>query len=54
MQNSRQEPPAAPKAPNEYLKDMDVLCTLKIKLDSKILNMVYPSTVILILEDEGF
>ena len=28
-----QEPPASSKAPNEDLKDMDVLCTFKIKLE---------------------
>ena len=29
-----QEPPASPKAPNEDLKEMDVLCTFEIKLES--------------------
>ena len=36
MPNPNQEPPASSKAPNEELKDMDVLCTFKIKIESKI------------------
>ena len=32
MTNPSQEPPASSKAPNEDLKDMDVLCTFKIKI----------------------
>merc|ERR1711954_38419 len=35
MPNPSQEPPASSKAPNEDLKDMDVLCTLKIKIESQ-------------------
>ena len=35
MPNPRVEPPASSKAPNEDLKDMDVLCTLKIKIMSQ-------------------
>ena len=31
MQNPNQEPPVSSKAPNQDLKDMDVLCTFKIK-----------------------
>ena len=34
MPNPSQEPPASSKAPNEDFKDMDVLCTLKIKIES--------------------
>ena len=34
MPNSSQEPPAYSKAPNEDFKDMDVLGTLKIKIES--------------------
>ena len=34
MQNPSQEPPVSSKAPNQDLKDMDVLCTLKIKIES--------------------
>ena len=30
--NPSQEPPASSKAPNEDLKDIDVLCTFKIKI----------------------
>ena len=33
--NPSQEPPASSKAPNQALKDMDVLCTFKIKLESQ-------------------
>ena len=33
MPNSSQEPPASSKAPNQYLKDMDVLCTLRIMIE---------------------
>ena len=32
MQKPSQEPPVSYKAPNEDLKDMDVLCTFKIKI----------------------
>ena len=35
MPNPSQEPPASSKAPNEDLKDMDVLCTFKIKIESQ-------------------
>ena len=34
MPNPSQEPRASSKAPNEDLKDMDVLCTFKIKRES--------------------
>ena len=34
MPNPIQEPPASSKAPNEDFKDMDVLCTLKIRIES--------------------
>ena len=33
--NPSQEPQASSKAPNEDLKDMDVLCTFKIKIESQ-------------------
>ena len=33
-----QEPPASSKSPNEDLKDMDVLCTFKIKIESQNLD----------------
>ena len=36
--NSGQEPSASSKAPNEDLKDMDVLCTFKIKIESQNLD----------------
>ena len=36
--NPSQEPPASSKAPNEDLKDMDVLCTFKIKIESQNLD----------------
>ena len=35
MTTPKQEPPAASKAPKEDLKDMDVLCTFKIKIEIK-------------------
>ena len=38
MPNPSQEPPATSKAPNEDLKDMDVLCTFKIKIESQNLD----------------
>ena len=38
MSNPSQEPPVTSKALNEDLKDMDVLCTLKIKIESLNLN----------------
>ena len=41
MPNPSQEPPASSKAPNEDLKDMDVLCTFKIKIESQNLDHGY-------------
>ena len=41
MPNPSQEPPASSNAPNEDLKDMDVLCTLKIKIKSQNLHHGY-------------
>ena len=38
MPNPGQEPPASSKSPNEDLKDMDVLCSFKIKLESRNLD----------------
>ena len=38
MPNPSQEPPASSKAPNEDLKDMDVLSTFKIKLEGQNLD----------------
>merc|ERR1712239_81261 len=35
MPNPTHEAPASSKAPNEDLKDMDVLCTFKIKIKSQ-------------------
>ena len=42
MPNPSQEPPASSKAPNEDLKDMDVLCTFKIKIENQ--NLEYRCT----------
>ena len=42
MPNPSQEPPASSKAPNQDLKDMDVLCTFKIKIESQ--NSAYGCT----------
>ena len=41
MPNPSQEPPASSKAPNQDLKDMDVHCTFKIKIESKNLDHGY-------------
>ena len=41
MPNPSQGPPASSKAPNEDLEDMDVLCTFKIKIESKNSNHGY-------------
>ena len=38
MSNPSQKHPASSKAPNEDLKDRDVLCTLKIKIESQNLD----------------
>ena len=38
MPNPNQEPPVFSKAPNQNLNDMDVLCTFKIKIESKNLD----------------
>ena len=38
--SSSQEPPASSKALNEDLKDMDVLCTFKIKIESQNMDHV--------------
>ena len=35
MPNPSQEPPVSSNAPNEVSKDIDLLCTLKIKLESQ-------------------
>ena len=39
--NPSQESPASSKAPNEDLKDMDVLCTFKMKIESQNLDHGY-------------
>ena len=39
MPNPSHEPLVSSKAPNQDLKDMDVLCTFKIKMRAKIWNM---------------
>ena len=44
MPNPSQEPPASSKAPDQDLKDMDVLCTFKIKIESQNRNMGVPKT----------
>ena len=38
MLNPSQESPASYKAPNEDLREMDVLCTFKINIESQILD----------------
>ena len=44
MPDPSQEPPASPKAPDDNLKDVDVLCTLKIKRESQNLYKVLSKT----------
>ena len=39
MPNANQEPPASSLAQNQDLKDIDALCTFKIKIESKIWNI---------------
>ena len=41
MPNPSQEPPASSKAPNEELKDKDVLCTFKINVESQNFDQWY-------------
>ena len=41
MPNLSKEPPASFNAPNEDLKDKDVPCTLKIKIESQHLDHWY-------------
>ena len=41
VQNPSQEPPASSKAPKQDFKDMDVLCTFKIKRESQNLDLVF-------------
>ena len=43
MLNPSQEPLAFSKAPNEDLKDVDVLCTFKIKIKSQKLDIIFLS-----------
>ena len=40
MTNPLQEPPASSKAPSEDSKDIDVLCTIKIKIESPNMEQV--------------
>ena len=41
MPNPSQEPPASSKAPNDDVKDMDVLCTFKMMIESQNLDRRY-------------
>ena len=41
MPNPSQEPPASSKDPNQDIKNMDVLCTFKIKIEPKFRICVY-------------
>ena len=45
MPNPGQELPASFKAPSQDLKDMDVLCTYKIKIELKFETLVYQRAV---------
>ena len=42
--NPSQEPPVSSKPPNQDLKDMDVICTFKIKIESQNLAYGVPKT----------
>ena len=44
MPNPSQEHPASSKAPNQALKDMDVIYTFKIKIESQYLAYGVPKT----------
>ena len=44
MPNPSQEPPASSKAPNKDLKDINVLCTFKIKIVSQNSEYGYTET----------
>ena len=46
MSNPSQEPPASSKASNQDLKDLDVLCTFKIKIESQNLEVYQISVTI--------
>ena len=39
LPNPSQEPPAPTKAPNQNIKDMDVLCTFNFKIESQYLYL---------------
>ena len=45
MPNPSQEPPASSKAPNEDLKDINILCTFKIKREPKFGTLAYQKPV---------
>ena len=45
MPNPSQEPPVSSQAPNEDLKDLDVLCAFKIKIQPKFRKKVYQRPV---------
>ena len=45
MPKPSQEPPASSKAQNEDCKDIDVICTFKIKIESKFGSLVYQRPV---------
>ena len=44
MPHTSQESPSSSKAPNEDFKDINVLCTFKLKTENKIQNMVVSKT----------
>ena len=41
MPNPSQEPPASSKAPNEDLKDLNVLCTFKIEIEIQNMDHIF-------------
>ena len=54
MQNPNQEPPVSSKAPNQDLKDMDVLCIFKIKLVSSNSELMCPKAQQLYANQEKY
>ena len=41
MPNPSQEPPVSSKAPNEDLKDLDVLCIFKIEIEIQNFDQIF-------------
>merc|ERR1712082_373843 len=54
MPNPSLEPPASSKAPDQDLKDMDVLCTFKIEIEPKFGIWVYQRPVTISKSISGY